>query len=115
VEYEVAVAKATKAWDWVKRVWAWCRKAIGFLALVAAVIFLPWFVWKIFTDHATRVAAGQGALRQLKWYLIFATVGWVISKIWRKPKETEHGEEPSVPSGKQKDRRKNKRRVQRGR
>jgi hypothetical protein len=83
--------------------------------MAAMVVLFPWFIWKLATDHTTRHAAGQSMLRSLKGYLIFGAVGWVISKIWRKPKENDSGEEPSVPSSKQKNRRKNNRRVQRGR
>jgi hypothetical protein len=82
--------------------------------MVAMVVFFPWFIWKLATDHTTRHAAGQSMLRSLKWYLIFGAVGWVISKIWRK-KEPESAEQPDVQSSKPKSRRKNNRRVQRGR
>jgi hypothetical protein len=79
------------------------------------VVFFPWFFWELATKHEVRQAAGQSMLRSLKWYLIFGAVGWVISKIWRKPKETEDVEQPSVQSSEPKSRRKNNRRVQRRR
>jgi hypothetical protein len=109
--------RAVARWETVKRVWhnVLATLFIPFMLFLAGC--LVYVIYDAIAHPAFRKQLAATEMRQLKWYLIFMAVGWVVSKIWRKkkPEETEDDEQPSVQSSKPKSRRKNHRRVQRGR
>jgi hypothetical protein len=102
-------------WKWVKLVYQWIMAGLFVLLVIGLILFIPYFIWDLAVHPATRHTAGQGVLRNLKWYILWGAASWLISKIWRKPKETPSAEQPDIQSSKPKSRRKNNRRVQRGR
>src|SRR5271167_4561177 len=111
--------RATSLWRTAARfcqsVWRKMSVVLAILFGIGLVLFIPWFIWDLAVHPAVRHTAEQGALRNLKWYILWGVASWLISKIWRKPKETPSAEQPNVQSSKPKSRRKNNRRVQRGR
>jgi len=117
-------ARTVALWEKIKQGYAKFRvywhKFLLWLFLVLVVVGIPYLIWDLSRSAANRHAFDQSVWHSLKWYLISGIAGWVISKIWRKkPKpespENDSGDEPSVQSSKPKSKRKNHRRVQRGR
>ena len=117
-------ARTVALWETIKRGYAkfqvYWHKFLMWLCLVLVVVFVPYMIWDLSAHRAARQLFGQSAWHSLKWYLIWGAAGWVISKIWRKKPEPESPEtasadQPSVQSSKPKSRRKNNRRLQRGR
>jgi hypothetical protein len=104
--------RAVARWEAVKRVWHNILAAL----FIPFVLFLGgclvYVIYDAIAHPAFRKQLAVTEANQLKWYLIFLAAGWLISKIWRKPKETPSAEQPDVQSGKPKSRRKNNRRVQ---
>jgi hypothetical protein len=121
VEYEVFAAKVTGAWNWVKDAWSRVKSVIGFLALIACIPAIPYLIWEVATHAEQRQAFGRNVIGNLKWYLLWAAVSWVVGKLYRRkstePEEIASGtlSQEGVQGSEPKDRRKNHRRVQRRR
>jgi len=108
--------RAKSLWETAKRIWHKCLIVLGILFIIGFVVFVPWMIWDMIHDSASRHVLAQKELRNLKWWVLWVVLSWLIAKIWRKPKETEDvGEQPSVQGSEPKGRRKNHRRVQRRR